>query len=44
MNGAAAHLIQPGEEIIIMAFAITDEPIKPTFILVDKGDKFVRYL
>ena len=34
INGAAAHLIQPGEEIIIMAFAVTDEPIEPTFILV----------
>ncbi|HKJ27627.1 MAG TPA: aspartate 1-decarboxylase [Anaerolineales bacterium] len=44
MNGAAAHLIKPGDEIIIMAFAVTDEPIKPTFILVDKDNKFVRYL
>ena len=44
MNGAAAHLIQPGEEIIIMAFAVTDEPIKPTFILVDEKNRFVRYL
>ena len=44
MNGAAAHLIRPGEEIIIMAFAITDEPVKPTFILVDEKNRFVRYL
>jgi aspartate 1-decarboxylase len=44
MNGAAAHLIGPGEEIIIMAFAVTEEPIKPTFILVDENNKFVRYL
>ena len=44
MNGAAAHLIGPGEEIIIMAFAVSDEPIKPTFILVDKDNKFIRYL
>ncbi len=44
MNGAAAHLIRPGEEIIIMAFAVTDEPIKPTFILVDENNRFVKYL
>ena len=44
INGAAAHLIKPGEEVIIMAFAITEEPIEPTFILVDENNKFVRYL
>lgn len=44
MNGGAAHMIKPGEEIIVMAFEFTDEPIKPTFILVDKDNKFVRYL
>ena len=44
INGAAAHLIKPGEEIIIMAFAFTDQPSKPTFILVDKDNKFVEYL
>lgn len=44
INGAAAHLIKIGEEIIIMAFAVTDEPIEPKFILVDENNKFVRYL
>lgn len=44
MNGAAAHLIRPGEEIIIMAFEITDQPVQPTFILVDENNEFVRYL
>ena len=44
MNGAAAHLIGKGEEIIIMAFEVSDEPVKPTFILVDKDNKFTRYL
>lgn len=44
MNGAAAHLIQPGEEIIIMSFAVTDKPIQPTFILVDENNRFVKYL
>ena len=44
MNGAAAHLIKAGEEIIIIGFEITDQPIEPTFILVDEHNHFVRYL
>jgi aspartate 1-decarboxylase len=44
INGAAAHLIKPGEVVIIMAFAVVEEPIKPTFILVDQDNKFVNYL
>ncbi len=44
MNGAAAHLIKKGEEIIIMAFELTDTPIEPKIILVDKDNKFAKYL
>jgi aspartate 1-decarboxylase len=44
MNGAAAHLIKKGEEIIVMGFELTDKPIKPINILVDKNNKFLRYL
>ena len=44
MNGAAAHLIQAGEEIIIMGFELSNEPVEPKQILVDKDNKFVRYL
>lgn len=44
VNGAAAHLIKKGEQIIIMGFELTDKPIKPTIILVDKENKFLRYL
>lgn len=44
MNGAAAHLIKPEEEIIIMGFELTDKAIKPKNILVDKKNKFVRFL
>ena len=44
MNGAAAHLIKVGEEIIIMGFEITDQPITPKIILVDKNNRFVKYL
>ena len=44
MNGAAAHLIQAGEEIIVMGFELAAEPIETKQILVDKHNKFVRYL
>lgn len=44
MNGAAAHLIKEGEEIIIMGFELSDKPIEPKMILVDKNNKFVQYL
>ena len=44
MNGASAHLIKKGEEIIIMGFELSDQPINPTNILVDKNNKFVQYL
>ncbi|MBA4379800.1 MAG: aspartate 1-decarboxylase [Anaerolinea sp.] len=44
MNGAAAHLIKAGEEIIIMGFELTKRPLKATSILVDKNNRFIRYL
>jgi aspartate 1-decarboxylase len=44
MNGAASHLIKKGDEVIIISFAITDKPIKVKNILVDKNNKFVRFL
>jgi aspartate 1-decarboxylase len=44
MNGAAAHLIKAGEEIIVMGFELTDKPIKPKNVLVDRKNRFVRYL
>ena len=44
MNGAAAHLIKAEEEIIIMGFELSDRPLSPTILLVDKQNKFVRYL
>jgi len=44
MNGAAAHLIKKGDEIIIMAFALTDRKIRPRKILVNKKNSFLRYL
>jgi aspartate 1-decarboxylase len=44
MNGASAHLIKAGEEIIIMGFEMTDKPLTPSVILVDEKNAFVRYL
>ena len=44
MNGGAAHKIKAGEEVIIIAFELTDQPVETRFILVDKANKFVRYL
>jgi aspartate 1-decarboxylase len=44
MNGAAAHLIKAGEQIIIMGFELADEPVSPKIILVDAHNRFVRYL
>ncbi len=44
MNGPAAHLIAAGEEVVIMAFCQTDEPIDAKVILVDEHNHFVRYL
>ena len=44
MNGAAAHLIKKGDEIIIIGFELINKPIPPTNILVDKNNKFLRFL
>jgi len=44
MNGAAAHLIKTGEEIIVMGFELTDKPLKATTLLVDKKNKVVKTL
>jgi aspartate 1-decarboxylase len=44
MNGAAAHLIGEGEQVIIMGFELTDVPIAPKVILVDRDNRFVRWL
>lgn len=44
MNGAAAHLITAGEQIIVMGFELTGEIIQPSVILVDEQNRFVRDL
>jgi aspartate 1-decarboxylase len=42
MNGAAAHLIKPREEVIIMGFTLSDKPINPKIVFVDKNNKIVN--
>lgn len=44
MNGAAAHLIKKGEEIIVMGFELTDRPIVARQILVDADNRYLRDL
>lgn len=44
VNGAAAHLIKQGEEIIIMGFELSSYRIEPQAILVDPYNRFVQYL
>ncbi len=44
MNGAAAHLISAGDEIIIMGFELSAAPVDPVMILVDELNRFLRYL
>ena len=42
MNGAAAHLISTGHQIIIMGFELSDVPLEPQIILVDSGNQYVQ--
>lgn len=44
MNGASAHLIKAGEEVIVMGFELTNKPIKAKNVLVGKKNRFVRFL
>jgi len=44
LNGAAAHVIKRGEQVIIMGFELSDKTIESKVILVDKKNQFVRYL
>ncbi|WP_400209452.1 aspartate 1-decarboxylase [Candidatus Methanarcanum hacksteinii] len=44
LNGAAAHLCNLGDKIIIMGFELTDEPIYAKVVLVDDENKVKREL
>lgn len=44
VNGAAAHLIKKGEEVIIIGFQMSDTPLEAKCILVNESNEFIRYL
>lgn len=44
INGAAAHLVSRGDEVIIMAFETSDQRRAPRQILVDENNRFVKEL
>ncbi len=44
LNGAAAHLCNLGDKIIIMGFELTDKPIHSKVVLVDDENKVKREL
>jgi aspartate 1-decarboxylase len=44
INGAAARRFQRLDKVIVVAFLLTDEVVKPKMILVDDSNAFVRDL
>jgi len=44
MNGAAAHLINQGDIIDIMAFTWSSTNVRPLFVSVDEHNRFVDYV
>lgn len=44
INGAAAHLVSRGDEVIIMAFEVCASPITPTVVLLDAHNRVARVL
>ena len=41
VNGAAARKFRERDQVIIVAFVLTDEPIQPRMILVDGKNRFI---
>lgn len=44
INGAAAHLVSPGEKVIIMGFELATKPIVPKVVLLDEKNRIERFL
>lgn len=44
MNGAAAKLIGTGEQVIVMGFELSAQPIKPKVVLLDEKNRIERWL
>jgi len=44
MNGAAAHLMHKGDDITILGFELSEEPIASKKALLGEGNRIVRFL
>ena len=44
INGAAAHLVNEGDQVILMTFHQAEQASDPVCVLVDGENRFVRYL
>ncbi len=44
VQGAAAKLTNPGHKVIIMAFEVTDDPVRPKAVMVTESNEFAYYL
>ncbi len=44
INGAAAHLVKAGDQVIIMSFHLAEKASEPRCILVDERNRFVEFL
>ncbi|HLI49154.1 MAG TPA: aspartate 1-decarboxylase [Chthonomonas sp.] len=44
VNGAAAHRVRVGDRVIIVAFCLSEEPIKARAILVDAQNRYLHDL
>lgn len=44
INGAAAHLIRQGEEVIVMGFELSERPIEPKVVLAGAGNRAPQWL
>lgn len=42
VNGGAAHRIKKGERLTIMAFALSDKPVKAVKLVLDENNRVVR--
>ena len=44
VQGAGAHLCEEGDCVIILSFEVSEDPIEPKMVLVDRDNRFVEYL
>jgi len=44
INGAAAHLVSPGEKVIVMGFELVTKPIVAKVVLLDGQNRIERFL